>query len=156
MIRCMICKELIGEEPILPFGRGQAHLECYTPDKQRDYDVIETRKSHSGESSPYWQWVTETAKFGGWHGDNDELPEANPDVLPGDEAYQDRREVYRGLIEATVTTLSPREKQVFFGLKNGLTEADIAENIGVSRSMVEKCRRNLKKKFQREGIKTAS
>jgi DNA-binding CsgD family transcriptional regulator len=120
---------------------------------QRTYE-INVGKSYCGEASPYWEWYNRNIKPNS-EDEKQEYPQANPDVLPDNTDYEERRSDLQDLIENTVETLSPRELQVFCGLKNGFTEDQIAKQINVSRSMVEKCRRNIKNKFTKQGIKSA-
>lgn len=149
--KCTICKQEVTDNQHLPFGRGVAHLDCYTPDKQKDYDSFVSGISY-GERSPYWDWVERVGKRN-TDGEYEELPEANPDVLAEAEGYAERREYYAELIDNTVQSLSPQETRVFQGLKNGFTEEEVAKHLRISRSMVKLCRTRIRKKFKEHDTK---
>lgn len=105
----------------------------------------------SGEDSAYWDWVRTHAERNE-DGEFEEHPRANPDVLPDvTEEYQRRRDYYQDLIETVSESLSPMQRKVFIGLKNGFTEEEIAGQLNLSRSRVRNLREQLKNKFTEGG-----
>lgn len=151
MKKCQICKKEIVDNRRIEFGRGEIHLDCYTPDKQVNYDVKHTRTEYSGERSPYWDWIEQHVP-NNQEGEYEEPLEANADVTGYEENTEKRRE-HRRLITQGFASLSKRERQVFRGLMEGLTEEEIARELDVSQQMISKCRKKIRKKFEEQGSK---
>lgn len=152
--KCQLCKKELKSSQKLKWGRGEIHVTCYTEEKQQDYDTVTNKAIYSGERSPYWDW-TALHSFRDDSGELIEFPEANPDVLAVDWDYDKRRDFYDEMIDRVVEKLSPRERQVFNGLKNGLTEDKIAAQLKLDRSSIRDYRSRIKNKFRQYADKEA-
>jgi DNA-binding CsgD family transcriptional regulator len=101
---------------------------------------------YTGESSPYWEWVSHHAEQNE-DGEFKELSQANPDVLEDYDVYEQKRHYYHQVIEEGYVVLSPREKQVFNMLASGHSEDKIAERLNIKRTSVKDYRERIKNKF---------
>lgn len=144
---CQLCRRSIEDSRSIRWNNSLIHLTCYTPEIQEDYDVVYRTDRYAGERSPYWDWVEQRNRSE----EVREMEVANPDFLPENEEYEERREYYGEMIEIALAAFSPREIEVFIGLKNGLEEKEISEQLGISRSRVHRCRERILKKFKEHG-----
>jgi len=113
------------------------------------------KKKYSGESSPYWGFLTNHNRAN-VHREQDqdqsEYPTANPDVLAADEEQGppdfDTREAMRKVLEQA--RFSRQEKAVLncLGLQ-GFTEEKTAETLGISRRAVRICLARAQKKCEK-------
>jgi RNA polymerase sigma factor (sigma-70 family) len=156
--KCQICNEEIFDRRKLKWGqggKGEIHLDCYTPDKQKDYDVTQYKTDSKGESSPYWAWAERTGKRNS-EGEYEELPEANPDVLSDDSSYwntddEENQENRKKLLQKFATSfnkLTKRQREVAFALEKYKTEEKVAKALKVSQQAVSKTLLAIRKKLK--------
>jgi RNA polymerase sigma factor (sigma-70 family) len=109
---------------------------------------------YSGERSPYWDWVSKHSDKS-YRGEDsrEELPEANPDVLP---FYQEEEANYRELVKfmkKALKELSTQEKQVTLMLQKGYNQVTISKILklksGTIKSVVFRVRNKLKKSMRK-------
>lgn len=159
MKKCQICKKEIVDNRCLSWGRGEIHLNCYTPDKQKDYDTKETNVSYSGEKSPYWDWVDRYAPRSN-DGERVELPNANPDVLSDDSSFwnldeeenAENRKAFLQKFAKLFNRLTRRQREIMFALELHKTQKKAAEVLGISQKVVSTTLKTVQKKLLQMGI----
>lgn len=127
--------------------------------------VIKTRKKHSGESSPYWDWVNNRLakkagdKAGQWQYEG-EVPLANPDMLSEDEGYfPDVPEATRDMAEEireAMETLSDQQRRVVETMAEGRTFAETAKLLKMSpntmRNHLNRARKKIMAHVTQKGV----
>lgn len=118
--------------------------------------VIKTRKSHSGESSPYWDWVNNRmSKLSGergkqWQHDG-EVPLANPDMLDGADAVTHKTapetQEIAELIREAMGLLSEQQRRVVDMMAEGRTFAETAKLLKMSPSTMRNHLNRARKKI---------
>jgi two-component system response regulator FixJ len=83
---------------------------------------------------------------------NDDLLLASVDAALRDQEGQTKRYAERAEIEHRLSTLSPRERDVFAGLVEGRANKQIAFDLGISPRTVEIYRANLMNKMQADSL----
>lgn len=140
--KCFVCKQTIIDNKKVRIGKKYAHLLCYRPDVQEDKDVKQYNITFSGETSPYWKYLSDNCYFENESGLLNEPYEANPDKLPGidenlnvsqatikDDKIEAINEVYKKLpkVEKTILDL------MYF---ENLTETEVSQRLGISHQRV--------------------
>lgn len=159
MKKCQLCKKELKDKRKLKWGQGEIHIGCYTPDKQKDYDIWESKLEYDGERSPYWDWVQRHSQKNE-DGLYEELPQANPDVLSSDPEYwnvdeeenEENRKVFIEKFSTLFNRLTRQQRKVMFAIDQYKTEAKAAKALGISQPVVSKTLKIVRKKLLQQGI----
>lgn len=133
----------------------------YEPRKRKPIREINTGKNHSGEQSPYWNFMAAiTQKHSQGDGTNDimEDPLANPDSLSEEDSLYNRPltevgKLQKQAVEETIEKLSARERTVFdLCADQNVTLEAAAEQMGVTLATVQtlltRVRNKMKRRFE--------
>lgn len=159
MKKCKLCNKEILDNQVIKWKKGVIHLNCYTPDKQVDYDVSDRSTDYSGERSPYWDW-TQQHRPKEEDGKYQELPSANPDVLSDESPYWntdeeenlENRKRLLAQFAASFNRLTRRQREVMFALDKYTTQEKAAEFLGIRQEVVSKTLKIVRKKLLQMGI----
>lgn len=118
--------------------------------------VIKTRKKHSGESSPYWDWVNNRlAKSSGdkarqWQYDG-EVPLSNPDMLSEEQGLRfepsPAAAEVAGLIKEAMHLLSDQQRAVVEMMAEGKSTREAARALGMNTSTLANHLKRARKKI---------
>lgn len=106
---------------------------------------IKTKKSYSGESSPYWKWV-DSKMATDQEGRALELPLANPDMLQELDPIPENVTIKIMKKALAKIKFSKQEAAILNLLGSGLTQEQVAGRIGISRSRVAQAILRIQKK----------
>lgn len=125
--------------------------------KRKITRVITTRKSYSGEQSPYWDFLQKTqlsdAKTGS--GEFSEPVEANPDALPEDATLwsrelSDEAQFRLDIIQEGMALLSEQQRRIVYycGIK-GMSLEKVAKKLGIQKGTAQKLLERARTKIEK-------
>lgn len=112
------------------------------------HDVRRTKKTYSGEKSPYWEFLeTHSRRVDGGIVED---ARANPDVLADEgEFISDAKADQFEVLEVLIQTATPKQRHILQLLSEGRTYLQIAEALGIQLSTVQDAVERLRKKARR-------
>lgn len=122
--------------------------------------IIKTRKKHSGESSPYWDWIHNQAIVKNKDDNREwEPPQANPDRLAEEDGlhYEPSPATAEvvGLIREAMHFLSDQQRRVVEAMAEGKSTREAATALGMNLSTFVNHLKRARKKIHEYVVQNA-
>lgn len=128
-------------------------MKKYYKSPKKNIRELDTGKSHSGESSPYWNFLN-TSQRTDAEGKPEESVFSNPDLMSEDDCLYHRPlseagEVQLQVIREVFKDLSPHQQKVLYLCGQlGKTQQEAAKELSISRQAVNEALQRVRKRIQ--------